>query len=257
MTQKIDLNADLGESYGSWSMGDDAAMLDIVTSANVACGFHGGEPRVILETVRLCQQKGVTVGAHPGFDDLRGFGRRRLPVDDIDELQAMLVYQIGALQGIAKTENVPVTHVKLHGALANMASENRELADHCVAAVTGLDSELALIAMAATPLQTAAETGGLRAVREIYADRAYNDDGTLVSRKTPGAVIQDVAHASDRVMQMLDEQAITSINGVKIATVPETICVHGDSPGAVKMADQLRSALEKAGVAVESYLSRR
>ncbi len=252
--EKIDLNADLGESFGAWKMGDDAAMLEVVTSANIACGFHGGEPKVMAETVRMCRNENVAVGAHPGFDDLRGFGRRRLPVDDHAELSAMLLYQIGALQAIVRVESMQVTHVKLHGALANMASEDADLADRCAAAIASAGSSLAVIAMAATPLQSAAEDNGLRAVREIYADRAYNDDGTLVSRGTEGAVIHDVKLASDRVLRALDEQAISSINGVKIPTKPETVCVHGDTPGSVKMAEQLRNALERSGVSVTSYL---
>lgn len=253
MTNSIDLNADLGESFGAWKMGSDNELLDIVTSANVACGFHAGDPLVMTETVRACLAKGVNIGAHPGFDDITGFGRRRMDNPDAAKTAASIIYQIGALQAVAKTENAKVTHVKLHGALANMASEDDSLASLCLHAVQGVDNELSIVAMAATCLQTQAEQLKMPLLREAFADRAYNDDGTLVSRGTPGAVIHDPAQAAERVLKMIETHSVESINGVNVSLVPDTICVHGDNPEAVQMAAALRTTLEKAGISVKGY----
>ncbi len=252
----IDLNADLGESFGAWKMGADEQMLEIVTSANVACGFHAGDPLVMNRTVQLCINNAVRIGAHPGFDDLSGFGRRRILNPDSEHLSASMIYQIGALAAIAASCGAQVSHVKFHGALANMASEERELAHCLVSAVKAYDPQLAIVAMAATELQSQTEKIGLPLLREVYADRAYNDDGTLVSRGQPGAVIHDPVMASDRVLQMIETQCVESINGVKVKVVPDTVCVHGDSDGAVLMARELRRCLEANGVQVAAYTTR-
>ncbi len=254
MTDTIDLNADLGESYGPWRMGADESMLDIVSSANIACGFHAGDPTVMTHTIAMCREKGVNIGAHPGFHDLQGFGRRRIVNPDLTELRAAVLYQIGALQAIASSCRSTVSHVKMHGALGNMASEDAALAKACIAAIADLDSSLRVIAMAATHLQFEAEKAGAPIVREVYADRAYNDDGTLAARGTTGAVIHDPEIAATRVLRMLEDQAVESVNGVSVPVIPETVCVHGDSPGAIQMAEHLRTRLEQAGVRVQGYL---
>lgn len=248
----IDLNADMGESFGPWSMGDDAAMLDIVTSANIACGFHAGDPAVMDRTVRLAAQKGVGIGAHPGFQDLRGFGRHRILGLSPTEIRTMLLYQIGALQAIARAAGATVTHVKLHGALANMASEDSDLAGQFAEATAMADAGLIIIAMAKTVLESAAHSSGNPVAAEIYADRAYNDDGTLVDRKTAGAVLHDPQIAADRLLKAIEDKAVTSVNGVKIPVEPATVCVHGDNPVAVQMADTIRTRLDHAGVQVRS-----
>lgn len=253
MTDSIDLNADLGESFGAWTMGSDDELLDIVTSANVACGFHAGDPLVMTETVRACLSKGVNIGAHPGFDDITGFGRRRMDNPDGPKTAASIIYQIGALQTVAKTENASVTHVKLHGALANMASEEDTLASLCLNAVQAVDKKLAIVAMASTCLQAQAEKLKMPLLREVFADRAYNDDGTLVARGTPGAIIHDPALAATRVLKMIETHSVESINGVSVELVPDTICVHGDNHEAVRMADALRTTLEKAGINIRGY----
>jgi len=244
----IDLNADLGESFGPWKMGRDAEMLDIVTSANVACGFHAGDPMEMLRTVRLCQAKGVGIGAHPGFDDLQGFGRRQITGHSSEELAAMITYQIGALQALAVSQGAIVRHVKMHGALSNMCMTNRAMADAFANAVRHLSADLVLMAVAATEIEHASHAVGGPMVREVFADRTYNDDGTLVSRAQKGAVIHDADQAADHVLRMIDDQAITSINGVKVPVRPQTICVHGDNPAAVRLAATVRTRLEKAGI---------
>lgn len=249
---QLDLNADLGESYGSYRMGDDEALLEIVSSANVACGFHAGGPNEMITTVRSCVANGVSIGAHPGFRDLEGFGRRRMQLPD-EEIRALLAYQIGALQAVAAAGDATVTHVKLHGALANMASESDDLADICVRAIQAVDPELRIIAMTTTAIERAAAARNIPFVREIYADRAYNDDGTLVSRGTDGAVIHDAEEAADRVVAMIETGSITTISGATIPVSPESVCVHGDHPESVAMARRVREAIEAAGHAVVAF----
>jgi len=249
----IDLNADLGESFGPWRMGRDAEMLDIVTSANIACGFHAGDPAEMARTVSLCLEKGVAIGAHPGFDDLRGFGRRRILGTADEDLAAMITYQIGALQAIAASRGAAVGHVKLHGALSNMCMTDRHMADIFAGAVRRLSGELAILAVAETEIARAAEAAGGPVVAEVFADRSYNDDGTLVARGTPGAVIHDPDQAADHVLRMVEEQAITSVNGVRVPVKPESVCVHGDNPEAVRLAARVRERLEAAGVRVARF----
>jgi UPF0271 protein len=248
----IDLNADLGESFGAWNMGDDEAMLEIVTSANIACGFHAGGPSEMSATLRMCRDKGVAAGAHPGFDDLRGFGRRRLPVADMASLQSDLIYQVGAFIGMATALNVTPTHIKLHGALSNMACEDESLSSACVAAFRQVAPDLPILAQAATALERAAASDGGPLIREVFADRAYNADGTLVARGTEGAMIHDAEHAADRVLGMIERQSITAIDGSELAVVPESVCVHGDNPAAVRMASTIRRILEGNGITVRA-----
>jgi len=253
MTLTLDLNADLGESFGPWRMGQDEALFDIITSANVACGFHAGDPMEMDRTVERAKAKGVAVGAHPGFRDLEGFGRRRIQGLKPAEVRTLVRYQVGALAAIARAHGLHLSHVKLHGALANMASEDEAIAKPFIEAVAAFDPELAVIAMAATALERTAAAHPHPLVREIYADRAYNDDGTLVARGTPGAVLHDAGEAADRVLRMLEEGALTSINGVRLPVKPETVCVHGDGPEALRMAETLRNRLERAGVKLQRF----
>ncbi len=250
MTKTIDLNADLGESLGPWKMGDDAALLDIVTSANIACGFHAGDPLVMAKTVALCKEKGVGIGAHPGFDDLRGFGRRRILGIPAAELEAQIIYQISALAGFARAAEVPMRHVKLHGALSNMASEDRDLAAVCVGAAAKAAPDSIIAVLAGTALEHAAAEGGHAYAREVFADRAYNADGTLVDRRKAGAVLHDPEEVSERVLRMVDEGAIPTVDGGTIPVAAQTVCVHGDNPAAVALAVRLRARLEAAGLRV-------
>ena len=242
----VDLNADMGESFGPWTMGDDAALLDIVTSANVACGFHAGDPDVMARTVRLARDRGVAVGAHPGFDDLQGFGRRRLPVAG-DTLARQIQYQLGALRAIAAAEGVGVGHLKLHGALANMASEDEDLARTCYEAALAVDPDLTVFVLAATAQERAARALGCAYAAEIFGDRAYNPDGTLVDRSLPGAVIHDPGAVAARVVEMVDKGGMLTPEGALIPTRVDTICLHGDTAGAVAIARSVRQALDSAG----------
>ena len=246
MSQLLNLNADLGESFGPWKMGSDGAMLGIVNSANVACGYHAGDPTVMLKTVALARDNGVSVGAHPGYPDLQGFGRRRMDVP-LDELEAMVIYQIGALDACARAHGMRVTHVKPHGALSNIACAERKVADAIARAVKRLDSDLILLAPAASQMVLAGRALDLPIVEEIFADRAYLDDGNLVPRSLPGAMIHGAEASLAHVMRMVEEQALVSITGKRIPVNPQSICVHGDNAEAVATAKALREGLEKAG----------
>ncbi len=242
----LNLNADLGESFGPWEMGNDAAMLDVVNSANVACGFHAGDPLVMLETVSTAASRGVSVGAHPSFPDLQGFGRRRMDVP-LPELEAMIVYQIGALEACARVKGMRVTHVKPHGALSNIACADRKVADAVARAVHRLDPALILLAPAASQLIAAGRELGVPVVEEIFADRAYLDDGNLVPRSQPGAMVHGAEASLKHVMRMVEERALISINGKRIPVNPQSICVHGDNAEAVATAQAIREGLLKAG----------
>ncbi|HYD29975.1 MAG TPA: 5-oxoprolinase subunit PxpA, partial [Azospirillaceae bacterium] len=240
MALTVDLNADMGESFGVYTLGDDDAMLDIVTTANVACGFHAGDPLVMHRTVERAKARGVAIGAHPGFLDLWGFGRRRIEGDPPEDVARMVVYQIGALQAIAAAAGHRVTHVKPHGALANRAVVDDTLAEAIAQSIRRVDPGLIFMVMPGMATERAGEKAGLRLVREVYADRTYDDDGSLTARKEPGAVIHDTGLAAARVLRMLEEQAITTISGAKLPARIDTICVHGDNPAAVAMARALR-----------------
>jgi len=248
----IDLNSDLGESLGVWRMGDDAAMLDIVSSANVACGFHAGDPAGILRTLRQAKERGVAVGAHVAYRDLVGFGRRNMDVDSAD-LRADVIYQIGALKGLAAAAGTDVRYVKPHGALYNTIAHDERQARDVIAAIHEIDPGLVLVALAGSPLVGWAEAQGLRVVAEAFADRAYTPQGTLVSRREPGAVLHDANDVAERMLRLANEGTVTAIDGSVVRIRADSICVHGDSPGAVEMARRVRERLVQAGVTVRPF----
>ena len=248
---RINLNADLGEGLGPWRMGDDAAMLDIVTSANIACGGHAGDPNVMRETVRLAKESGVSIGAHPSYPDLQGFGRRAMALAPA-ELESQMAFQIGALAGIAALEAAQVTHVKPHGALNNLACVDRAVADTICRAVRTVDQTLILLAPAASQLVVAGNAAGLRVVEEIFADRAYLPDGQLVPRARPDAMIHGAAASLTHVLAMLEAGALIAVDGTRIATSIGSICVHGDNPDAVSVARHLREQLGARGYRILS-----
>ncbi|MEP5151807.1 5-oxoprolinase subunit PxpA [Planktotalea sp.] len=252
MSKTVDLNADMGESFGPWVMGRDADLLEVVTSANIACGFHAGDPDVMAKTMALAVKNGVGIGAHPGFPDLRGFGRYRIDMP-LDQLANTVRYQLAAAQGMAKVAGGAVRHLKLHGALANMAAENEEMAHVCYSAALELDPDLYIMVLAGTAQQRAVEKLGCRYAAEIFADRAYNDDATLVDRRLEGAVIHDAALAAERMVAMVSEGAIITESGKRIATRIDTICMHGDTLEAVEIARSVRKALEVAGITARMF----
>ena len=249
----IDLNSDLGESLGAWSMGDDAAMLDIVSSANVACGFHAGDPAGILATLRAAKARGVAVGAHVAYPDLIGFGRRNMDVASPD-LVADVIYQIGALQGLAQAAGTRIAYVKPHGALYNTIAHDERQARDVIAAIRAVDAGLALVVLAASPLVQWARDAGLRVIAEAFADRGYTPQGTLVSRRDKGAVLHDSALVARRMLRLVRDGVVEAIDGSLAHVQAQSICVHGDSPGAVEMARAVRKALEGDGIAVRSFL---
>ena len=246
MSKKLNLNSDLGESFGAWEMAGDDAMLGIVNSANVACGYHAGDPLVMIKTVTRAKENGVSIGAHPSFPDLQGFGRRRMDIPAA-ELEAMLIYQIGALDACARAQGTQVTHVKPHGALSNIACADRKVADVVARAVQRLDPTLILLAPAASQMVLAGRERGLPVVEEIFADRAYLDDGNLVPRSRPEAMIHGAAASLAHVSAMLDEQALISVTGKRLPCTIGSICVHGDGPDAVRTARFLREELLHRG----------
>ena len=249
----MDINSDLGESFGAWRMGDDATMLGIVTSANVACGFHAGDPAGILETLRAAAQRGVAVGAHVAYPDLVGFGRRNMDPTS-QELVADVIYQIGALQGLAAAAGTRVRYVKPHGALYNTIAQDERQANDVITALLAVDPGLTLMALAGSPLIGWARARGLRVVAEAFADRAYNDDGSLVSRRLPGAVLHDADAIAERMLRLVQTGEVESITGHSVPVQADSICVHGDSPGAVEMARRIRARLEQAGVALRPFV---
>jgi UPF0271 protein len=244
----VDINCDMGESFGAFRIGEDAEVLQSITSANVACGFHGGDPRVIERTVTAARDLGVSVGAHPGFPDLVGFGRRNLSVTP-DEARTDVLYQIGAVYAFTRAAGVPLQHVKPHGQLNNLAVADRALADAIVAGIHQFDPELIVVAYGGE-LIWAAEERGMRVGYEVFADRAYMPDGSLVPRREPGAVIHDVDHVVERAIQMVRTRQVTAVSGETVPLRVDTICVHGDTPGAGSIARALRAGLEAAGIAV-------
>ena len=247
--QRIDLNGDVGESFGSYTMGDDEAMLRHVTSANVACGFHGGDPSVMRRTVGLAVAHGVAVGAHPGFADLVGFGRREIQMGG-RELEDIVAYQLGALAGVAAAQQVRLQHVKPHGALYNMAARDRALADAVARAVVAVDARLILFGLSGSCLIGAGAAVGLRTAAEVFADRAYRVDGSLVPRSQPGSVIDDPEEVIERALRIVQDGTVGAISGEAIELRGDTICLHGDTPGAGGLAARLRSGLEGAGIRV-------
>ena len=249
----IDLNSDVGESFGRWSLGDDAAMMASVSSANVACGFHAGDPSVIRSTCETAAKAGVVVGAHVGYRDLAGFGRRYMDVDP-RELVDDVVYQIGALQALAATAGTRVSYVKPHGGLYNAIVRNTEQARAVVDAVKSVDPGLPILGLPGSEVLRLAEAAGLRAVSEAFADRAYNPDGTLTSRSQPGSVLEDPEAVAARVLQMTTREAISAIDGSDLLISAESVCVHGDSPGAVAMAVAVKRALDAAGISIKAFV---
>lgn len=248
---KIDINCDLGEGFGAYRMGDDEALMRIISSANIACGFHAGDPSVMVRTVALAKDEGVDVGAHVGFPDLQGFGRRPMQLDAA-ELEALTLYQLGALHAIARAAGRPMTHMSFHGALGNMSFVDAALAETLMRAVRAFDPSLIVIAPPWTELERAALQAGLPVARVVFADRAYDDSGLLVSRKLPGAVIKDAEEVSRRVVRMLNDRAITSVNGVRLPVQIDSVLVHGDTPGAASLATLLRDRIESSGATVTS-----
>ncbi len=250
---EIDLNSDVGESFGRWVLGDDGALMPFVTSANVACGFHAGDPSTIRRTCELAARAGVTVGAQVGYRDLAGFGRRFIDVDP-GELADDIVYQIGALQALAAVAGTSVRYVKPHGALYNAAVHHREQAQAVVDAVRAVDASLPVLGLPGSLLLDLAQAAGLRAVPEAFADRAYTAQGTLVPRDQPGAVLSDAKLVAARMVRLVTEGTITAVDGRDIAVRTESICVHGDSPGAVAMAATVRRALQGVGAIVQAFV---
>lgn len=250
----MDLNSDLGESLGAWPMGDDAAMLEIVSSANVACGFHAGDPAGILQTLRAAAARGVVVGAHVAYPDLKGFGRRNMDVASAD-LVADVIYQIGALQGLAAAAGTCVRYVKPHGALYNTIAHDARQAHDVIAAIRAVNPQLALVALAGSPLVQWARDAGLCVVSEAFADRAYTPQGALVSRREKGAVLHDPEQIAQRMLRLAQEGVIEAVDGSVVRIEADSICVHGDSPDAVAIARQLRARLEAEGIAIASFMA--
>ncbi|MCV2867018.1 LamB/YcsF family protein [Defluviimonas sp. WL0002] len=252
MTRSVDLNADMGESFGPWKMGEDGALLDIVTSANIACGFHAGDPDVMAATMRLAVDKGVGIGAHPGFPDLQGFGRRRMQLPK-QTLGNLVRYQLGAAIAMARAAGGQVRHLKLHGAMANMAAEDVAMARACYEAALDIAPDIIVMVLAATAQQQAVRELGCNWAGEIFADRAYNDDATLVDRSLPGAVIHDPDLAGPRIAKMVAAGAIITESGKHIPTRIDTICLHGDGATAVRIARSVRENLVAEGIEVRQF----
>ena len=251
---RIDLNADLGESFGPWPMGTDEALMASISSANVACGFHAGDPSVMRRTVALAKASGVAVGAHPGFPDLVGFGRREMSATP-DEVADMVLYQVAALAGVAASQGVRLQHVKPHGALYNMAVRNRELAEAIARGIAAFDRKLILFGLPDSELLRAGAKSGLRVAAEVFADRAYEPDGSLASRSKPGSVIHDQQEVVARAVGMVRDGVVTATNGSVINLRADTLCLHGDTPGAATLARLVREGLDQAGIRVLPLLT--
>ncbi|ARO28741.1 LamB/YcsF family protein [Rhizobium sp. NXC14] len=248
----IDLNSDLGEGYGAWSMGDDAAMLAVVSSANIACGFHAGDPAGIYRTVKGAAEKGVAVGAHVSYPDRVGFGRRDLDATS-EELIADVIYQIGALKGVAAAARTTVRYVKPHGALYNRIANDSRQGRAVIDAIKAVDPSLILVGLAGAPILDLARKEGLVVVAEAFADRAYTPQGQLVSRRQAGAVLHDATHIAERMLQLAREGTLEAIDGSSIKIEAQSICVHGDSPDAVAIAQEVRRRFELEGVEIRSF----
>ena len=252
MALTVDLNSDMGEGFGPWMMGDDAAMLDIVTSANIACGMHAGDPEVMATTFAKAREKGVSVGAHPGYPDLFGFGRRNMPYT-MGETERLIAYQIGAAEAMAAYAGHKLTHVKLHGALGNLSQQNRDVALAALRAVKAVNPKLVCLTIALGEMDRLAGEMGLEFRSEIFADRAYTEEGFLVDRKLPGAVLHEPKEIAERILAMLNEGAIRTISGKWLKTPIHSICVHSDTLSAVEIARSLRTSLEAQGVSVKPF----
>lgn len=251
MKFQVDINCDLGESYGSFKIGNDTKIMPYITSANVACGFHAGDPLTIAQTINLAKKHGVAVGAHPGYPDIMGFGRREMQLT-YEEAKNYIIYQVAALQGFTKIFGIALQHVKPHGAMYNTALKNKELAKAIIEAIAGLDSSLIVFAPPRSVLANTAASAGLRVAHEFFADRAYNPDGSLVSRSMAGAVIEEPEKVVERALKAIKERVVEAINGelVELGTI-HTICVHGDTPTAIKIVHALKRGLTRAGIEVK------
>ena len=250
MMYAIDLNCDLGESFGAYHIGMDDAVIPFISSANVACGFHAADPLVMEKTVALCKENQVQVGAHPGYPDLVGFGRRNLNVAPA-ELKAMVMYQVGALDAFCRAKGLSMQHVKPHGAMYNMAGKDLALASAICEALYEVNPSLILMALSGSKMTEAAEKTGLKAAREVFADRAYEEDGSLVARTKPGAMITDEDLAISRVIGMVKNHKVTAISGKEIPITADSICVHGDGPKALAFVQKIRQALQAEGIAIK------
>ncbi|MGE0312220.1 MAG: LamB/YcsF family protein [Lautropia sp.] len=245
----IDLNSDMGEGFGRWSLGDDDALLEHVSSTNVACGFHAGDPRTMATLVRHAKARGVSIGAHPGLPDLQGFGRREMRISPA-EAYDMTVYQIGALKGFTDAAGVRLAHVKAHGALYNMAAKDGKLAEALARAVRDVDASLVFFVLSGSVMVDCARQAGLKIACEVFGDRSYQDDGSLTPRSQPGAMITDLQASIDQVLRMVREGRVRAQSGKDVALEVDTLCLHGDQPGAVAFAREVRRALEREGVTI-------
>ena len=247
--KKIDLNCDMGESYGAWKMGADADVMPFITSANIACGFHGGDPATIRKTVRLAVDRGVAIGAHPSLPDLMGFGRRvmRITAQDMYDL---VVYQAGAVEAFARAAGARLHHVKCHGALYNMAATDEALSEAMAKAVRDLGGGVKLYALSNSRMMKIAKKQDIPVIGEVFADRGYSDDGTLAPRDKPGGMIVDAAASVKQALAMIEEGYVTSLAGKRVAVAADTMCLHGDQPGAVAFAQHLRKAFSEKGISV-------
>jgi UPF0271 protein len=252
---KIDLNSDLGEGFGAWDMGNDDAMLNVASSVNIACGFHAGDSDIMLKTAKLAKQRGVSIGAHPGYRDLHGFGRRPIPGLKSSEIETMVAYQIGALQAVAALAGHKVTHVKAHGALSNVGCVDDMTARAIATAIKVIDPNLYFVVLPNSALVRAGEAAGLKLIHEVFADRAYEDDAQLVARSKPGAVLHDGHMIAQRVVKMVQDGAIVAASGKIIKVKIDTICIHGDTPGAVEIAQSIRAELKRSGIDVAPFSS--
>ncbi len=249
MRGRIDLNCDMGESFGVWKMGADEAIMPFITSANIACGFHAGDPETMRRTVECAIRNGVALGAHPGFQDLSGFGRRDMNVT-AEEARNMVLYQVGALAAFAQAHGRHLTHVKAHGALYNKAAKDESLATAIASAVKEFDPGLVFVGLANSELTRAAARLGLTAANEVFADRTYQSDGSLTSRRLPNAFVSDPEEAARRVVRMVQEGKVRTEQGVDLEVQADTVCIHGDSPGALEFARTIRQRLEQSGISV-------
>ncbi|MBP1318303.1 5-oxoprolinase subunit PxpA [Herbaspirillum sp. 1130] len=248
----IDLNSDMGEGFGAYRMGDDEAILKIVSSANIACGMHAGDPEIMAKTFKLAKERGVAVGAHPGFPDLWGFGRRIIPLTP-GEIERVVAYQIGAAQALSTYAGHPITYVKPHGALGNLTQTDVEVSSAIARAIKAVAPSLKILTFVNGALERIAGEMGMQTCAEVFADRAYTDEGHLVHRKVPGAVLHDVNEAAARMLRMVQAGGIETISGKLIPAKIESICVHSDTPGAIEMAAEVRRRLETAGVTIKAF----
>jgi len=250
MLNRIDINSDMGESFGAYKLGRDAEVMEYISSANIACGWHAGDPMVMEETVRMAKERGVGVGAHPGYPDLMGFGRRRLDLS-MSEIENYMLYQMGALYAFAKAHGLSLQHVKAHGALGNLAFVDLEVSKAIARAALRFSRETIFVALTGTVMVQAAKEVGVRCVEEVYADRVYNPDGTLQSRKIAGSVIHDPEKAARQALTILKEGHVIAHDGTKVKVKPETLCVHGDTPTAISILQKIREELKQASITVK------